>query len=401
MKISSLLSFKGVEPEHSENGYFIKPIYKNYTSAELQCMVDSINQDKFLGSGKNGEAYALDKKVVIKRTKADPRVKDSVMTEAEKLDRFYQINTETYLDLQNSQKGLAAFKTPEGRTYLISTRVPGEHAIYGKNPLNKKNLSSIMRIITTLDKGIKDTLRIMPYDFNGNNINFTKRKAGLLDFEYMELENIETFLTLLKKVPDFCNISPHISDTSPLNSSLRSFEQNFFLDYLTKMPEDEAKIFFRQYLHKKSEYHKKMSKHFTKLAKKYPDMKQEYLKLSEKEKNHSNILAKKVIDADIVKAEAMKIQLAYFVFKLYDALCNNIGKLPFIQTEKYFKDTLKHIQESLRKAICSKDISKARYYFDCKMVMNMWRLIPRLSHNVKNANKTKTFIKRTLEQIVK
>ena len=401
MKICSVISFRGVKPEYSENGYTIKPIYKDYKPSELQALVDRIPYAKLLGEGKNGCGYALDKDLVIKKAKDDAYTQESIMIEAEKLDMFYQMERDTKLDLQNSQKGLAAFKTPNGDSYLLSTRVPGENAQYGKNPLNKKNLSSMIKIIITLDKGIKNKLRIMPYDFNGHNINFTKNKAGLYDFEYMQYEDIKFFLHSLKDCPNFWSISSHISDTSPLNSSLRSFEYNCFLSYLNSMPEDEANELFRQYLKLKSDYHKKMSKYYKKLSKVHEDSSREFMELSKKEKNHAKLLGKRKIDTDILKAEAMKIQMASFLSKLYDAM-NDFGQLPYKQLGEYYKNFLCYIQKSLRNAIHIKDKAKARYFCDCKTIMHTWRIAPYASGvYVKNSHKTNTYVKKTLDLIVK
>ena len=257
------ISFQGIIPPYKIPKAAIYPIKKDITPAEINNICKTISKNsKSFGEGVNGQAYYYGKDLVVKKSKPNALCQNNIINEAKKLDILYELRKERgkNINLANTQQGIAAFKLNNGESYLISSLVKGYKANPFTNPLNSKNLTSLISIITELDKGSEKYGRLMVYDLNIGNILFTKDKAGILDFEHLKGEKLDESIKKIIINKDYGSAA-HTSDTSFLDSNLRSFEFSALYDYLIQAPAKTARKLFNEYLNVKSFYHKMMSEH--------------------------------------------------------------------------------------------------------------------------------------------
>lgn len=379
------VSFKGIIPPYKISKAKIYPIEKDISSSDINDICNAVLRTKSFGEGVNGRAYHYGQDLVIKKSKTDALTHTDLMNEAKKLDMLYELRNERgkNLNLSNTQRGIAAFTLNNGESYLISSLVKGSKADPYNNPLNHKNLSSLIATITDLDKGSDKYGRMMVYDLNINNIYFTKDKAGILDFEHLKGENIDESIKKIVIEKDYGSAA-HTSDTSYLNSNLRSFEIAALHDYLLEAK--DAKTKFIEYLKQKSYYHKKMSTHLLKQSEVsiYPDIVKE---IAEAEKAHANVLSKNRLPEDIIKSEAMKIQMANFMF-ISSRSCNSVHTtFNPRQLIEYRRDGLKYFEENLLLAEKAKDKDKIIYYNNCIDLFNKWKKIENLQETMNDSQR--------------
>lgn len=367
------ISFQGIIPPYKIPKAKIYPIERDISSLEINNICNTISKkSNHFGEGVNGQAFHYGQDLVIKKSKPNALCQNNIMTEAQKLDLLYEFLKERgkNFNLANTQKGIAAFQLNNGESYLISTLVKGKKADYDTNPLNHENLTSLVSIITELDKGSDKYGRLMVYDLNSGNIHFTKDKAGILDFEHLKGENLDDSIKNVIIDKNY-GAAVHTSDTSFLDSNLRSFEFSALYDYLTNTPVQISRKLFNEYLNIKSSYHKNMAEHLKQQAKNsiYPEIVEN---IANSELAHSNILASKNLPKDIIKSEAMKIQMAQFMF-ISSRHCNssNIRFNP-LQIAQYRQKGLEYFNEKLIEALHSGNSDKITYYKDCIKIFNKW-----------------------------
>lgn len=367
------ISFQGVIPPYKTAKAKIYPIARDISPLEINNICNTISKKmNCIGEGVNGQAFYYGQDLVIKKSKPDALCPHNIMNEAEKLDILYEFLDERGkgFSLGNTQNGIVAFQLNNGEAYLISSLVKGKKADFCTNPLNTKNLTSLVSIITELDKGSEKYGRLMVYDLNIDNIHFTKDKAGILDFEHLKGENLDKSIKNVIIDKNY-GTAIHTSDTSFLDSNLRSFEFSALYDYLTNSPVQISRKLFKEYLNIKSFYHNNMAKHLKQQAKKslYPEIVED---IATAELAHSHLLSSKNLSIDIIKSEAMKIQMARFMF-ISSKHCNspNIRFNP-LQIKQYRQNGLEYFNEKLLDALNSKDFDKITYYKDCIKIFSKW-----------------------------
>lgn len=397
------ISFQGIIPPYKIPKAAIYPIKKDITPAEINNICKTISKNsKSLGEGVNGQAYYYGKDLVVKKSKPNALCQNNIINEAKKLDILYELKKERdkNFNLSNTQQGIAAFRLNNGESYLISSLVKGYKANPFTNPLNSKNLNSLVSIITELDKGSEKYGRLMVYDLNIGNILFTKDKAGILDFEHLKGEKLDESIKKIIINKDYGS-AVHTSDTSFLDSNLRSFEFSALYDYLIQAPAPIAQKLFKEYLNVKSSYHKMMSEYLKTQAKTslYPKIVE---KIAKSEISHASILSSKNLPEDIIKSEAMKIQMARFMF---DSSRNcNAAHIRFNpqQISQYRQKGLAFFNEKLAEAITSGNKDKIVYYTNCIEIFNKWSKADNLPKTMEESqrNRLSTVKSITLDKIL-
>ncbi len=389
------IKFLGVKPPYKINGITVYPIERDLSVEQMEEVKRCITNERFIGQGLNGKVYRINENYVVKVPIPNRRVKDSIMQETKKLDMLYDFSKERNIDLQNSQRGIASFFTDSGEEYLISTFVKGSEC-NPNNRLNPKNINSMMNILTEMDIGSKKYGRLMSYDYNGHNVNFTETSAGVFDLEYLRGNFLENDIPN-RVLSGRKSVSPHVSDTSGLTSNVRTFEFGNLYSYLKSLPDNEARNDFVEYLNRKSLYHIDMSEYYKLIANdnKYNDFLQ---KLSKKEQIHSELLKKENLTEDIIKSEAIKIQISEFIYRVDGSKIR--GNFNPQQIVKYYKNSLNFFRKNLHKAMENKEKELATYYYDCINNLRIWSDISRIQYKNIDKSRISKIIERTLDKIV-
>ena len=400
---SMQISFQGIIPPYKISKARIYPIKRDISSAEINNICNEVLKNaKSLGEGVNGKAYYYGRDLVIKKSKTDALCNNNVMQEAEKLDILYEFMKERgkFFNLENTQQGIAAFKLNNGDSYLISSLVKGRIANPYTNPLNKKNLASLVSVITELDKGSDKYGRLMVYDLNLGNIHFTKDKAGILDFEHLKGENLDESIKNVIIDKNYGS-AIHTSDTSFLDSNLRSFEFSALYDYLNSAPVNEARKLFNEYLNIKSHYHKNMAEHLKKQSSisSYPEIVDG---IAKSELAHANILSCKNLSKDIIKSEAVKIQMSQFMY-ISSRHCNAAYmKFNPRQISEYRQKGLEFFYKKLTEALKSGNKDKIVYYTDCITVFDKWAKVDKLLQAMNDSQRKRISVAKstTLDEVL-
>lgn len=374
-------AFTGVKPPYVKNGRNITPIAINPTETDIQKALKAEKTakaaDDFM-EGYNGYAFWFGEDLVVKKYKGKDAFSDDPSREIRMLDTLFNND----LMFPNSQLGMYAFTNGDS-TYLVSTKVDGEEPNSVLSPFTKENLASLVEIILKMDKGAPvkgspkngcaDRVRFMNYDFNGANIKLTENKAGLFDFEYSVLENIDDMIekTIVRKDT---GANCHQSDTSALPSSLRSFEFYTFCPYLNGAKGDVSGL-FNDYLAIKGRYHREMYKFFRDFSKesKFKDIVNE---ISISELAHANLLRKNAdgkVPRDIVIAEASKIQMSHFMHE--QSQFSDTGRVNPKQLQEYTDETINFFKICYKRAVDSGDINREVYYRDCLELFESWQRV--------------------------
>ncbi len=393
----SAVPFCGVKKPYKKQGATIIPIAQDPTNEDIKQAKNAAKNTKDAMQGYNGYAFFLGEDLVVKKFKGKEAFSNDPDREINILDTMYDNN----LVLKNSQEGLWALKDDDG-TYLVSTKVEGENPDPDVLKFNKNNLESLVEIITNMDKGANiagaskpeysPRARFMNYDFNGENIKITDSQAGLFDFEYSVLENIDAMIekTIVKKQT---GTNCHQSDTSALPSSLRSFEFYTFCDYLCDLPDDETDELFNDYIEIKGKYHQNMHEFYRDFANdsKFKDI---VSNISEHELIHSHLLKKGGngrIPDDILIAEARKIQMSHFMHE--QSQYSDTGKINPKQLKQYTDESIEFFASNLEKAIENEDEDRIIYYKDCLELFSSWEKV-NLTLKEKIANDDPEIIKK-------
>lgn len=351
------ISFCGcAAPYTNKKGFDITPIEQNPTQDEINQAIEITRSGKKPLEGLNGGAYFWGEDLVVKKYKPESQACSyDPKRETEALDRLYTAG----IKHKNVQAGKYAFTTPDGQTYLVSTKIKGANPNPTTNKFNNKNLSELIKTLGTLDTLIYDPGHCctdnfpfsiaMHYDLTRGNINIDENSAGVFDFEYSNFEELSRKYEWMNgKNTEFYETLSDLSDIPGLVSNLRSFEYRTLLPYIKEMcmgskqvqaqkqtldpkKTQEAKEFFRNYLKQKSYYHYGQQKIIRENAKQIEqelslaDSRTPFEKIINREKivkSLCDLNAKEDVHGDallwcsdeVVKAEAMKIQIASFIY---------------------------------------------------------------------------------------
>lgn len=379
------ISFKGIALPHKIGEIYVYPISKDLSKSTINNYCRTIGDSNKIGSGCNGNVFSLGMDLVIKKAKSDALVNKSLINEATKLDMLWNLEQELGFKLDNVQSGIAGFEFPNGASYLVSTLVKGSKPNPSTNPFNERNLESLIDILTILDKGSQKDGRLMMYDLNLSNINVNKNKAGIFDFEYMCGENFEDSIQN-RIIKNLGTASSHVSDTSNLQSNIRSFEYAGLYYYLDEMPTKDIKAFLSKYLTIKSKYHNEMSNYYLKKSK-TSKFSEELYKIAKSEKAHSQLLQEP--SNDIIKSEAMKIQMANFVFVSGQWCKNPDLKFNLKQISDYYNECLQYFEKELKTAKINNDENRNIYYQNCINLFKGWNRVLKLSEIMNEEQKAR------------
>ena len=380
------VSFCGIaKPYKNVQGYYITPIAKNPQQIDIDRAIQA-TKTKTPHSGLNGRAYFYGEDLVVKKyMNKDEACNYGPEREIQALDLMY----EKGLTHRRMQRGEFAFTTPDNETYLVSTKVAGSKADPQNNKFNSQNLSKLVKTIGKLDKPIKynpeDAEIIqkkyiglptlfpyqvaMHYDLTTGNYNISENDAGLFDFEYLTLEDLNPTYIFMNHGRTSETLSD-LSDISGITSNLRTFEYRGLLHYLEKAETHEAQKVFRDYLHAKSQYHFNRAKFYLSEMQEEkhsnPELFKELETLFNKEIAHAYCLA--LPTKEIIKAEAMKIQLASFIYKQSPFARSSKDKINPEQIREYVQLADKFFTEQAKRTT---EYEKT-YFQDCKEIMGSW-----------------------------
>lgn len=369
------VSFKGIVPPYTNaQGYYITPISKNPQKSDIEAAIQATKTDDS-HSGLNGKAYFYGEDLVVKKYKKPEEVKFyNPYREIRALDSMYDKGILS----PNIQRGEFAFTTPNDETYLVSTKVSGSNANPIHNKFNRDNIRELLKALYSLDlphkyqtdSDVKFPYVVpMHYDISMGNYNITNENAGIFDFEYLQYEDLNKPFTQMnyQYMPDTL---PDLSDISGIVSNLRNFEYRGLLPYLMKLDSNEALQIFKDYLSAKSQYHLQRARMFSEegisLENENPSLAKELFSLSTKEYTHHFCLSN--LTPNIIKAEAMKIQIASFIY-LQSPFSRSIeDKINPLEIREYILKA----NNFFDKQIINSTGDKKMYYQDCKDLMKSW-----------------------------
>lgn len=368
MLINSI-SFCGIaKPYTNEKGYHVIPISKNPTQKDINKAFLATFFKK-PHSGLNGSSYFYGKDLVVKKYFDENKAYNhNPNREISALDDMY----ENGLNIKNNQIGHFAFINPKGQTYLVSSRVQGNTFNAKTNKFNEKNLKSLVDIFTKMDMPIYDESLdkngdfpykvFMHYDLSKENYNINENSAGIFDFEYAHCENLDKFLNRSRYFS-----SPDFSDTPETISNLKAFEHRGLLPYLNEINTTEAKKLFKTYLSIKKDYHLKRAEFY---EEEYHKRNIAELKtLSLKEQAHAKCLEEE--DKNIIKSEAIKIQIAGFAYNISFFAPEETKINPkqikeyLLMANEYFENMYQNTQNQEEKI----------YFKDCLELVKNWNEI--------------------------
>ncbi len=412
----SKFGFNGVAQPKKIFSYSVIPISVDPNFIDIKKAVHAEKKSKNFSDGLNGRAFFLGEDLVVKKYfDKNHSVNYNPNREITALDKMFENN----IINPSFQVGLYAFSTPDNRVYLVSNRIKGSSPDVNKNKFNYKNLSSIVNALFDLDcprkfcdkecernfsaeflegepaqgcdtklnkpmnisdknnnvdQKINDNLSYfvpMHYDLSSSNIVISQNNAGIIDFEYLQFENLNQ--DILSNNIHYPIVDCNFSDIVGIPSNLRNFEYRAFLSYLMKLDSDEALHLFSDYLLIKSNYHSAKESWYNKeIADNQNNLnfnKDLFEQLSKKEKAHSVVL--KEHDIDVIRAEAYKIQLASFIYKQsqFDSSCKT--KININQIKNYIKKVDQFFTEKYENSMGY----KKQYYKDCCDLMSQWKFL--------------------------
>lgn len=375
------VSFKGIIPPYTNaKGYYVTPIAKNPQQEDIDRAI-AVTKSDDAHSGLNGRAYFYGQDLVVKKYKNPDEVNSyNPYREIKALDSMFDYGVLA----DNMQRGEFAFTTPESETFLVSTKVKGSNANPITNKLNKKNLNSIVQTLYTLDIPHKYPSQpfenkkfpyVVPmhYDISMGNYNITDDEGGIFDFEYLNYEDLNKPFTNMnyQYMPDTL---PDLSDISGIVSNLRNFEYRGLLPYLKQVDTAEAKQLFVDFIGAKSQYHLQRAHMFAKegdsVYLENPSLSSELYSLASKEYIHHFCL--KELSPEVLKAEAIKIQLASFIYLQSPFSHSLTDKINPSEIRKYLTSANSFFEE--HKNVAKGD--EKLYFQDCCDLMKSWNNLP-------------------------
>lgn len=357
--------FKGIRPAYQNNkGFNVIPIEIDPKQEEIDSAIKATQKDNGY-DGMNGTAYMLGEDLVVKKYKKKGKALNyDPMREISALDNLYESGNAQ----KGNQRGLYAFKNPDGTYFMVSTKVNGKDTCKNPDILNKENLASLAKKIAKLDAGTlrvnengeKVLMRPMHNDLSNGNIKFDSTSAGIFDFEYMQYENIDSLLNW-NESHEFKTTDPHISDIMGVPSNLRSFEHRAL--YKVMEQTSKPRETFDNYLNAKSIYYAELSKDLPN-EKAYEEYKKRCFV-------HSKILSLALNDPKykhVKTAEAIKIQISRWLYKASPA--SGTASLNPKQIEEYITNAKKIFSEHYDNA--SEGSLEKLYYEDALKLLDSW-----------------------------
>ena len=378
-------SFGGICQVYKVKNYEVIPISYDPSIKDIEDAIETAKSED-AHSGLNGRTFFLGEDLVVKKyLPKDKAANYNPDREIKALDLFFEKNC----NFNNVQQGKYAFKVKPSDinaqnedTYLVSTRVQGNNPDYNSgNRFNSSNIQSLVQTISELDmpkrkKGERFPYEVpMHYDLTPGNVVISKNNGGIIDFEYLQFDDLNERLS--KALQGGTDAYTDFSDIAGISSNLRTFEYRTLYGYLMNMPSNEANELFKSYLEAKSNYHQNRADFYEKEAQRAEKAENEELKellsdLKDKESSHSEVLSSEQIDENIIKAEAMKIQIANFIYT-QGGYCNTKGvKVNIKQINTYINETEKFFEKRLKH---SNTREKRIYYRDCIELLNNWKKV--------------------------
>lgn len=375
------MTFKGICPEYvKQNGFRVVPIAINPSQKDINKAMTIVQENNSSLDGRNGKAYMWGEDLVVKKYMSkNEAINYNPRREIDILDSMYEKNIQD----ANIQRGLYAFETPQGEYFLVSSQIHGVHPHRNQNCFNKENLEELVLTIQKLDEGIISTsllgttqtaklLRIMHNDLSMANIKVTEDGAGILDFEYMDYRDV-TDVTLAEKEKRLNgSVIMNLSEITMQPANLKDFEYRTLAQYLKKT--EHPKEIFKYYLNAKSQYLEKMAQYYKKCSKNpiFTEIASNLDEISTKMKNYALLLRNAVNtnDKNILKAEAIKIQIADFLYLMTPY--SNTRKFNPTQLKSYIDFAKDFFTSEYKKAVEEKDKLKIQYYLDCFDLIKNW-----------------------------
>lgn len=384
------ISFTGIKPPYTnKKGYHITPISKDPTPFEIQRAIHATKTQE-AHSGLNGKAYFYGQDLVVKKyLNKDEALNFNPSREIVVLDKMFDKGVTP----KNVQQGKFAFTTPQNETYLVSTRIKGEELNPKTNKFNEQNLRTLVATIGTLDmpkldhetfsKAQRMEERVifpyevpLHYDLSTGNFNINKDGAGIFDLEYLTFVNLNALYYGMNCTNNFKDTLCDISDIPGVLNNLRNFEYRSLLDYIGQISPEERRETFETYLKIKSDYHKKRGEFFRNEVWEYAQKDDEQSQtiartlrdLEVKEYIHADCL--KNLTPEIIKAEAIKIQIAKFVYTQSPFSRSLDEKIYPPQIKKYVREANKFFEECLLNA---KTTQEKVYFKDCLTLAKGWQ----------------------------
>ena len=369
MKINNATSvyFAGVAPKYSYKGFEIKPINTD-PKENFRQVTDAISATQnspLLGKGLNGATYPFQwegRDLVVKKYFPHGENPGAYEREFETLDTLYWKRVKS----KGIQQGEFAFKTPEGDEYLVTSRVKGQKPDYIKNKFNRENLSCLLQLFSKLDNRRRIAFGdeypyecLMHYDLAGGNITIDENSAGIIDFEYLECEDLDWHYKKGKE--DFPDANCNFSDVGCFPSNLRGFEYRTLVPYLMKLDKEEASKLFDDYLASKSYYH------YIKSFKGTDTEADEEIR----RKEYSHYMVLNSPNDDIKKAEAIKMQIARFMYIQSRYKNHGKHKINVKEIHEYLDNALFFFMEKANDP--QNNEYEQIYYEDGLELMKKWR----------------------------
>ena len=397
MKIdSALVRYLAFHPRKvGKRTYF--PIFLPITGHDflVDCHTGAANSAlTSIAHGCNGEVNAYEDKFIIKKLFSPDKASHYDPDRELKAMVSLEVNDMSGLGIPN---GFYGYRNEYGDTFVVSQKLQGANPNHLTNKFNHENLSMLIRTIAKTDTPDKYWNHLKPYQFRtpfshlmhydikGGNLLIDEKYASIIDWEYLDFVNI--FNGIKNRNWGVIN---NYSDVPNIPSNLRNFEYRTLLPYIEKLGKNnnEAKELFRDYLKLKSEYYERVHLEYDFVKNKLPKFK--ILKKLFNIKTNIDVCdeiiesqnaQKRVLENltdDIVKAEAMKIQIARFIYLLSTSSHGDETIINLKQIKNYITEAHKLFME--KEACCDGDLKI--YYRDSRKLLDIWKgIIPIIETN--------------------
>lgn len=152
------------------------------------------------------------------------------------------------------------------------------------------------------------------------------------------------------------------------------------------MPQKNMKELLSKFLIKKSKYHNEMQNYYSEKSK-TSQYKKELCSIAKSEEVHSKLLQNP--SEDIIKSEAIKIQMANFIFVSGQHCKNHNLKFNLEQITNYYNEGLNYFEKEFEKAKNAKDNNRKIYYRNCINLFKGWNRVLRLSEIMNKDQRTR------------
>ncbi len=302
------------------------------------------------------------------------------------------------------QRGLYGICNADGDVLVVSQKVNGLKPDVKINKYNSDNLKVLVKTFESLDtpsrywdykkpfRWHKSISVPMHYDLNPNKILISEKDASVIGFEYLDFFRLKNAKRENRNVN--WGVRCNYSDVGRIPSNLRNFEICSFAPYLENFGKanPEARELFLNYLILKRDYHRNMSYTYLGAAVKCFENSlsvlfkpaRELLKVCHnikfKHLHHEKVLQQPT--EEVIKAEAMKIQVARFIYLMgQDGKGEKVALNP--NQVKTYISKVSEFFETMR--VDAKGAQKT-YWDDCKALIAEWKeIIPSMEDNFKKA----------------